>query len=173
MYTFRISFDNEAEDPLTWTGNIVLISFHKRYRIGHHHGYKPSDYNGEDALKKAIRRDRKPTAIYPLYMYEHGAIALSLDKFSCDFDSGQIGYLLYSNPTDEKPITKKKREIYLRSFLREYNQFLNGQVYMYTIYDKNGQEIHSEGNYYTRQQAETDAKDKIAYLLGEDSFFNK
>lgn len=177
MYTFKIIIDKKARDPLTYTGNIVIILFSEGRHIGHHHGYKPSDYNGEDALKKAIKRDRKPTAIYPIYMYSdaglNSAIALSLNRFERDGKEPTAGYILYYDCTggSEKKLTKAKRENHLRLFLQTYNRYLNNGVLRYIISDEQGKEVHSEGNYYTRKQAETEAKNKIAYLVGEDSFF--
>lgn len=173
MYSFKIIIDKKAKDPLTYTGNIVIVAFDKS--IGHHHGYNPSDYLNEEQLKKAIQKERKPTAMYPFYVYKEAglnkAIAISLDRFHRDEKEPTAGYILYFNSTcGEKPLTKNKREIYLRYFLQEYTQFLNGQVYMYVVCDENGQEVHSEGNYYSVQHAKTAAHDTISFLLGEDSF---
>jgi hypothetical protein len=121
-----------------------MICFHGKYSLGDKHNYNHNDYNGWNQLQKAIIKEEDPAVILPLYMYEHSGIAISTSPFSCRFDSGQVGFVLV--PKDKareelnvKRITKKianKLTELIQGEVKVYGQYLEGEVYWFTILDK-------------------------------------
>ncbi|MFA5375934.1 MAG: hypothetical protein WC455_09345 [Dehalococcoidia bacterium] len=99
----------------------------------------------------------KHIVILPLYLYDHSGITMSTGRFSCPWDSGQVGFIYCTKETirkelsrpqplkkgqerqDYKPIknvTKKDlahAEEYLRREVKTYDQYLTGDVYGFVI----------------------------------------
>jgi len=69
---------------------------------------------------------------------------------------------------DEKKIKSVVREqLYdiIISELKMYNQYLKGEVYTYTIFDEEAEQVISScGDYYNYQHAEQDLREEIEYL---------
>ena len=84
----------------------------------------------------------KHTVMLPLYVYEHGGITMNTGGYSCPWDSGQAGYIYATRETilkefSAKKLTAKLRrqvEDILRSEVKTYAQYLEGDVYGYVIY---------------------------------------
>jgi len=84
----------------------------------------------------------KHTVMLPLYLYDHGGITMNTGGYSCPWDSGQVGYIYATRDTilkefSAKKLTAKLRrqvEDILRSEVKTYAQYLEGDVYGYVIY---------------------------------------
>ena len=90
----------------------------------------------------------------PLFLYDHSGITMSCHPFSCRWDSGQVGWIYVSNKDamenwprksmgakvsykDGKPAkTVRQRAIdLLEAEVKEYDQFLTGDVWGYIVED--------------------------------------
>ena len=134
-----------------------MVCFHNRYRLGDKHNYNKNDYNSWEELKNAITKDNDIFLIYPLYMYEHSGVSLSIEPFSCPFDSGQIGFVFVTKQMIResfsiKRCTKKyetKALDNIKSELSEYVSYLNGESYEYVIEDENNDVVDSCCGYFS------------------------
>ena len=92
----------------------------------------------------------------PIYLYDHSGIAINTTGFSCRWDSGQVG-LIYC--TKEKAVQEFGKKICtakvrawalkcLEGEIKDLDQYLRGNVYMVTVFDPQGKEIHSCAGYY-------------------------
>lgn len=89
--------------------------------------------------------------IKPLFLYDHSGITISTGRFSCPWDSGQVGYV-YVTPAkieeeypgkklsdvvdteDGKPLTLRDRiNKIIDGEVEEYDQYLTGEIYGYVI----------------------------------------
>ena len=99
-----------------------------------------------DALKVVLSDDAdvplegEDLAVWPLYCYQHGGLAMSTSKFSCGWDSGQVGWVavsrtMYADAGWKEPIDQAAAE-----FAEMLGKFLDGGVYDYRVYklDENG-----------------------------------
>lgn len=72
--------------------------------------------------------------ILPLYLYDHSGITMSTGRFSCPWDSGQVGFIYC---TIERGISEcgsvENAEKCLRGEVEAYDQYLTGDVYGYVI----------------------------------------
>lgn len=96
---------------------------------------------GDMVIEKRQKRIDKILAehyiILPLYLYDHSGITMSTGKFSCPWDSGQVGWIYVTKKQaveewGKKICTKKvieKAEKYLEGEVEEYDQYLTGDVY--------------------------------------------
>ena len=152
-YVLEIHNDDCCESPRDWVDSKTLICWHSRYRIGDSHKY--SDF---ESFTEDVREE--DNLILPVYMLDHSGISLSTTKFSCPWDSGQVGYIYMSHDEivenfgklDDESISKAT--LTLKSEVDIYSKYLNGDVYMYTLYEKcptcnsKSQVIDSCGGFY-------------------------
>jgi hypothetical protein len=159
MTTIRIMQDDDnTESPREWCNMGTMIAFHGRYALGDKdHGFNSRDYNGWDELKAAILKEHgKDALILPLYLYDHSGITMNTTGFSCQWDSGQVGFIVASTAKvretyNVKRVTPKLRKQALESLVGEvevFDQFIRGDVYMFVVEDDAGNVINSCGGFY-------------------------
>lgn len=68
--------------------------------------------------------------IFPIYLYKHGLIKLSTKPFSCAWDSHLAGDIAIPMNDHEN---EEKAGDFAEIMLREYETWLNGEVYQITI----------------------------------------
>lgn len=154
--TIEIYQDTDPINPRENDNADIMICFHNRYDLGDKHKYNSNDFSGWDALKQQIVKDYAPVAIKPLYLYDHSGITISTNPFNCRWDSGQIGFVLISRETAlkenfSKRLTKKIKNWanrYIDASVKEYDQYLTGDVYGYIVKDENGEETDSCWGFY-------------------------
>ena len=131
----RIEFDHSEGDSRSWDNLTRMVCFHNRYKLGDDHDYNKGDYNSFAELKEAIENNENVLLIKPLYMYEHSGVTISTEPFSCNFDSGQIGWVYITKETQE--LTGAPMDTLDRQLLGEvetYDQELRNDVYSFTCY---------------------------------------
>ena len=169
-YDIEIMYDEDPVSPREFQGNLgVFHCWHKGFNLGdkNYNFYKNhKDY--DDSKLKSILRDAKRNndLIYPLYIYEHSGVVLSLSPFSCPWDSGQVGYIIVNRQKVIKEYGKKilTKQIKERVFeqvegeIKVYNQYLDGDVYGYNIIDKEDKDVDSCWGYYGQEECVNGAK---------------
>ena len=160
-----IEYDTDAESPRVWDNLGYFITVDRNYR-------SPDDYNGTiynivkstgdvaescdehmKLIKKAIKEDtgEKVVAIYPVVKYEHSAVSYSLGSRS-GFDCSNNGFYIVTDKTQKVFGTPKKSfEKVTKEELREYTQWANGEMYRYTLFNKDGEIEDSCGGFYNRE----------------------
>ena len=85
--------------------------------------------------------EKSGIVVLPLFLYDHSGITMNTTGFSCTWDSGQVGWI-YVTPEDIKKEysveviddkLKKKVTDILISEVKDYDQYLTGDVYGYSI----------------------------------------
>jgi len=77
----------------------------------------------------------------PLYLYDHSGITMNTHPFSCQWDSGQVGWIyadseaIIKNYGAVTPETIKQSENLLAAEVKEYDYFLTGQSYGFKLYE--------------------------------------
>ena len=101
--------------------------------------YRDQYDSARDAYLNRLHKEAdKIAVILPLYLYDHSGITMSTGPFSCPWDSGQVGFIYADilKEHDEKAWTarvREKAEKILRSEVKEYDQFIRGDVYGYIV----------------------------------------
>lgn len=89
---------------------------------------------GADFLEELLP---KVAVVLPLYLYDHSGITMATTPFSCQWDSGQVGFIYcsfdkikeeYGELTEE---TKAKAKEVLEAEVKVYDCYLRGDVYGY------------------------------------------
>lgn len=106
----------------------------------------------EKQIKSIIDREFE---ILPLYLYDHSGITIACEPFSCRWDSGQVGYIYIhkKRALEETGIkawntnSRKKIREMLKSEVSEYDNYLTGRVYGYTL-ENRGDTVDSCWGFY-------------------------
>lgn len=97
--------------------------------------------DAKEAIQSAIDKVLEQHIVeLPLYLYDHSGITMSTGAFSCQWDSGQVGfnYITKDKIRAEygwKNLTQARRERiegYLKNEVQRYDDYLTGQVYGFT-----------------------------------------
>lgn len=157
----EIYHDNDSESPRQWTNLGYFITVDKNQNSPDKEPILESivKWTGEeaDSLKnhiKAIEKeanavfvDEKVIAIYPIVKYEHSNIYYSLGK-KHGFDYSNNGFYIITDKTQKIVGTPKgKFEKVIQQELKEYNQWINGEVYGYIFYNESGESDNYSGFY--------------------------
>lgn len=83
--------------------------------------------------------------VLPLYLYDHGGITMSTSRFSCPWDSGQVGfiYMTVKDAVQHFNYDLDAATKALQSEVEVYNYYLTGQCYGYVVKDSSGKNIDS------------------------------
>ena len=153
-YTYKglditIEKDQYSECPLEWGDDAVqFVTFEDRSTLSDYHGFN----SPEDCLKYA---NENGFEVFPLYKYEHGACSYQVTPFSCPWDSGQCGYVLVQSTCYAGPWIN-----IAKSICEEVTNWCNGEVYGYTIKDKDGEHLDSCWGFIGFEYCETEAKEQ-------------
>jgi hypothetical protein len=129
----------------------IMACTHKRYNLGDVQFTDPIDWL-ERTLNVRPRGEYNNVRLYDLelkflnkfvakklYLYDHSGITISTSPFSCPWDSGQVGYIYM---TKKKAISIWGRRNYkakalelIEAEVKEYDQYLRGDVYGYSFID--------------------------------------
>lgn len=147
-YILKIFDDFEATNPREFENLGTLICFHKQYNLGDKTKLKTSDFLSWNELKKYLYKKERALIIIPIFLYDHSGITINTTGFACPWDSGQIGFIYVSKEKvrDEfkcKRISKKLKEQISQILCSEvniYNDYLSGNVYGFSVTDKNTRE---------------------------------
>ena len=135
-FELEIEQDSSPDSPRTWDNLGTMVCFHKRYNLGDKTDYRSSDYDSWDELKQGIIENEGEVVILPLFLYDHSGITISTTPFSCNWDSGQVGFIFVSKHKIKKEgIDETKVLDYLKGEVETYDQYLTGDVWGYRIYE--------------------------------------
>ena len=142
----KVYFDPDPLNPRKeWDNGTIMVHWHSRYDLGD----KRVDRCTSDELVAQCQEEGDPIlAILPLYLYDHSGLSVSTGGFSCRFDSGQVGWVyITQSKSDEmgfpKEYTKEMYEEVIKGEVKNYDDYLTGQVFGYVVEGRDGDELAS------------------------------
>lgn len=173
-----IEYDEHAENPRTFDGGNIGYFFTKEGRHISPDGTKHSLYHamietseeakdtahhielmhakGREMFKEAKANGLENAEeyhiitdeIHPVYRYEHGNVAYRRGT-AAGFDYSNCGfYIVTAAGISGKAWTSEEIAKQIDRELEEYTAWANGEVYRFTLYDENGEEVDSCGGFY-------------------------
>jgi hypothetical protein len=125
-------YDDKFDDYVEWLNN----AYYERLNGTWEEKCRAIDEKQMARIHKILD---KHVVILPLYLYDHSGITMSTGRFSCPWDSGQVGWLYVDRATmlkewggGGKVLTKKIKDQarkYLEGEVETYDQYLTGDVY--------------------------------------------
>lgn len=144
----------------------AIDNLNERFReVDSHFPYGKLLKAAEAAVERRIEAIRKKDLeenilMLPLYLYDHSGITMSVGKFTCPWDSGQVGFIYMPMKTARENWPDAPRAKGLACLLQEvetYDHFLTGQVFGWRAVDPEGEEIDSCWGYYGYDETKDDA----------------
>lgn len=121
-----------ALSPRDWEPIGRMVCLHKRYRLGDPHDYKEGQFNSWGDLKNHLIQEEGAAVMLPLYLYDHGGLALATTDFNDRWDSGQAGFTYMDQATlaDEFGGDRDKATRALVDEVERYSSYLQGDVFL-------------------------------------------
>lgn len=159
-YTINTFYDDCAFNPREDDNLGTMACFHGRYDLGDKVEFSADDFGGWDEMEEHIKKELGAVVVLPLYLYDHSGIAISTGSFvgrcvHAEWDSGRIGFV-YATKEDIRKNWVVKRvskqliedtERILKGEVKCYDDYVQGNVYGFTIEDDEGNVIDSCGGY--------------------------
>jgi hypothetical protein len=181
-YELEIEHDNDPLNPRTeWDNLGTMVCFHKSYNLGDKTDYKSGNYDSWDELEKDIIKCENVGVILPLYLYDHSGITMNTTGFSCNWDSGRVGFIFISKEKmlkeyGGKIVTKKLKDKvteYLKGEVETYDKYLTGDVHIYKLYEvttcdlghEHKELVESCGGYFGEEECRSEGESMMKYYM--------
>ena len=175
-YKLEIFDDLNPCSPREFDNLGTMVCFHRRYNLGDETELKSSDFSSWEELESYLYKEENALIAIPVFMYDHSGLWINTTGFSCPWDSGQVGYIYISKEKVRREYSCKRISKKLKKMIREmlcsevdlYNDYLSGNVYGFTLTDKeNAEEIDSSCGFYGTDYIENGIFDYVS------SYFTK
>lgn len=175
-YKLEIFDDLNPCSPREFDNLGTMVCFHRRYNLGDETEHKSSDFSSWEELENYLYKEEDALIAIPVFMYDHSGLWINTTGFSCPWDSGQVGYIYISKEKVRREYSCKRISKKLKKMIREmlcsevdlYNDYLSGNVYGFTLTDKeNAEEIDSSCGFYGTDYIENGIFDYVS------SYFTK
>jgi len=183
-YKIEVIQDESPSSPREDDNLGTMVCFHNRYNLGDKHNYNSNDYDGWDEMEKDIIKRENVGVILPLYLYDHSGITMNTTGFSCNWDSGRVGFIFISKEKmlkeyGGKIVTqtlKDKVTGYLKGEVETYDQYLTGEVYGYRVSEvttcseghEHETEIDSCWGYYGQEGCMEEGVGIVEYYISKE-----
>lgn len=142
-YKLNILYDSDAQNSHDYTDTIQYFANTRDYN---HDNLSIDELTSEDCslcdgvdkfVSKLNERDKDLYKYYPIYGYIHSGVSISLEPFSCRFDSGlfAIARVCISQVDDPNEAIKADVEL--------MNNWYNGNCFGYSISNEEGHTVDS------------------------------
>jgi hypothetical protein len=148
----KLEQEHYPRDPRKEFDHLGTMAFYsKKYSLGD----KPQ-LNIVDC--QAIETNKAFLSL-PVYMYDHSGITISTKPFGCHWDSGKLGiiYCEYAKARKEG-LNPSKLKALLESEVKEYDQYLTGDVWCYSIETTDKEQLDSCCGFYGYSYCLAEAK---------------
>jgi len=174
-HSIEIHQDDDPSNPREDDNLGTMVCFHNRYNLGDtgHGGYNFNHYNSWEELEDAILKDNPKAVILPIYMYDHSGLTINTTGFTCQWDSGQIGFIFISRERIRKEYSVKnvsaklraKVTTYLEGEVETYDKYLRGDIYGFVAKDSTGEDVDSCWGFYDKDYMINEAKSAVVHHI--------
>lgn len=126
---FEITIEEcDRENPREDYNVTSIYCFHKRYYIGDEHDHSSDEFDSWDEFKQHLIDKHDAFVVKPLYMYEHSGMTINTTGFSCNWDSGQVGWVFVTKKEAEANGWDEKRcEDVIVEDVAYYDRYVSGE----------------------------------------------
>lgn len=179
----KIVQDEDASNPRAEFDHAgTMVCWHSRYNLGD----KDPDskrwsplFGTPDEFREWRRTHGEGGIILSLSLLDHSGLHIWCGagphwSDSAGWDSGPIGYIYATRETILKEwgkgnrVTAKARELAekcLRAEVEEYDQYLTGDVWCYTVEDDDGEHVDSCCGFYGRDYCEQQGQEALNHAM--------
>ncbi len=161
-FTVRLEQDDDAQSPIDCSdddesGTVFIVTTINRY-------FEQRDPARHRTPEEAYEYFGRTHHIFPLIMYAHSGVALSLHRDGCfgdAWDAGQVGFVLVKRDRDNGWHVQAKAREAAAIKVEEWNQYLSGDIWGFIVENPDGENVDSCWGHYGRKWAEEAAKDAL------------
>ena len=154
----KIEHDTDAESPRTWC-NMGTLLVCEPYTWG--------DWATGDVERIHFIIAKHPDRVaLPVYIYDHSGVTISTTPFACQWDSALCG-VIYAERSHMDYVSDEQTLAVLKSEIETLDQWLNGDVWGYTITDDQGTTLDSCWSMYGRDYCQSEANAAVETLRQE------
>lgn len=169
--TLSIYRDDYPNSPRDWDNISYIMFFDQGYNLGDNHNYRSDDFYSWDDLEEHLRKNEGAYIIHPLSFYDdRNGIVIDIDESTERWDSERNCGVIYVTKEaieyEYGELTSEIEELVekvLRGEVKDYNQYLHGDVYGFIIKDADGEIVDEEWGCY----------DDIDYIVKSTGFSEK
>tara|TARA_R110000772_G_scaffold47429_1_gene108412 strand:+ start:2536 stop:3099 length:564 start_codon:yes stop_codon:yes gene_type:complete len=135
----EINVDDYPSNPrVDWNNAGAMFCRHGSYDLGDSdHGIDDSECQSWSDVEDLIIKKKKPLVILPLYLYDHSGITINTTGFSCQWDSGQVGWTYITKAMCKNMgIDATDIENLIKVLINEvetYDDYISGNAYGFSI----------------------------------------
>lgn len=180
----EIRYEDNSESPREWDNLGYFITCDPHYEspdknpqleriVGQTSNVASSVEYHMEMIKKQMAAESayKVIAIYPIAKYEHGGITYRRGYFN-GYDWSNNGFYIITDRTQSIMGTPHdKFHKVIDQELKTYNQYVNGEIYSFTLYDNDGNVEDSCSGFYDIEDikdylpSEYQEKDLIEFIV--------
>lgn len=149
--TVHVVHDPEGGwDPREGDNLMEIVHWHRRYDFGER---APDGLDGIEGVRKWLVKERKALNVLPLMIYDHSGVTLWVGDMPrgipgehVGWDTGQVGFIYTTQKQIDllgAPADSIDRQ--LRAEVKEWDDFMTGNIYGFVIEDKDGEELERGG----------------------------
>ena len=161
---------DEIPDRYTWEDNDGTV-------YGNLTSWKVCLYYVEDLTIPQCQSLLYPYLVsLPLWLYDHSGITISCGDrvypYNDRWDSGLVGWIVYARQAEDGEDWREKAFARMRAEVEEYDHYLTGEVYGFTLYE-NGEGTDTIWSYYGSDLTQNGILDECPGLteaLASDSY---
>ncbi len=152
--TVHIVYDPEGGwDPREGDNLMEIMHWHRRYDFGER---APDHLGSIEDVHKWLKKEYKAVNILPLMIYDHSGVTLwvgddmprGIPGEHVGWDTGQVGFI-YTTPERIELLGTPKNRVdeLLRAELKEWDDYMNGNIFGFVIEDADGHELERGGGF--------------------------
>lgn len=155
--TLKIMQDElNDNNPQEWDNLSKKIFFGKYSHLGDKHDFNSDDYIGWGEVENALHKEYDIACIQKIYGYSHSGLTISTEPFSCQWDSGVLGFAIITkqdlranyNIKNVTNVFRLQGHIHIENEIEVLNQYVTGDVYGFQLLDSDGEDIDSCWGFY-------------------------
>ena len=147
-YLVEIYHDDFTTDPRIDFDHVsTMLCGNGRYSLGDKTDIDVNNFSDANELESYLYQHEKALIVKPLYLLDHSGLWIRTSRFHEDpqgWDTSFIGFIYVTRDSIKKfynknNLTKKMQETLndcIEGEIKEYNQYLSGDVYGYKMYEK-------------------------------------
>ena len=162
-YKWAVYYDQDPQNPLTdWEDLCIFPYWNSRYILGKTDGNK--EFGGPEEFLRIAKAERYE--VLSVFAYIHSGVTVRTSPFSCQWNSGQVGYIAITPEIGRKIWGKKWRKdarAYMENIVDTFDKYLRGECYGFEVTHK-GEFKDSCFGFYDLDDAIGEAKAAAEYL---------
>lgn len=176
-YRIEIQPDEFAESPREWDNLGIFALFRRGHDLPNESTLDYRDFDSWEEIQRHVIREFDSVVCLPIYGRQDGGIMLdhSFDLPYMDSSySAQLGFIYTTRERviaeygDDSAESIDKACSVLEGEVGIYNQYLNGDVWQFIIYDENDEVVDSCGGFYDYSECENEGNLSLASINQEE-----